>query len=84
MLPFLQPKKLASVIIAKRKPEGSIEPMHAEDEHDPALVAAAEDLIRAVHEKNAEAVAAALQNAFEIVDVDAPAADDDEAVESLE
>jgi hypothetical protein len=60
MLPFLQPKKLASIIMAKHKPEGGVEPMHEEGEASPEVMAIAEDLISAVHAKDANAVASAL------------------------
>lgn len=68
MLPFLAPKKQAGVIIAKRKPDGGIEAMHEEGEHEPGLMAAAEDLISAVHAKDAKGVADAIKAAFEVVD----------------
>lgn len=68
MLPFLAPKKIASVIVAKTKPTGGIEPKGEEGEHDPALMSAAEDLISAVHMKDAVAVADALRAAFDICD----------------
>lgn len=68
MLPFLKPKKITSIIIAKHKPEGGIEPMHEEDEEMPELVGAAESLISAVHSKDAKAVAEALKAAFEVCD----------------
>ena len=65
MLPFLQPKKMSSVIVAKMKPEGGVEP---EEATDSSLEMAAEELIRAVHSKDASAVATALQAAFEVCD----------------
>lgn len=68
MLPFLAPKKIASVIMAKTKPEGGVEDERHEDEQDPGLMSAAEDLISAVHAKDAAAVAEALEAAFEILD----------------
>lgn len=68
MLPFLQPKKMASVIIASRKPSGEITPEHEEGEHEPGLMSAAEDLISAVHAKDASAVASALSAAFEMME----------------
>lgn len=68
MLPFLKPEKMASVIVARRKKDGSVEPQHAEDQHPPELMSAAEDLIRAIHEKSASGVAAALKNALAIAD----------------
>lgn len=63
MLPFLQPKKLASIIIAKHTEKGA-EPMHEEGEPAPHLMSAAEELIRAVHDKDAAAVAKALSTAM--------------------
>ncbi len=66
MLPFLQPKKAAGVIMAKRTPQGTTEPMHEEGEHEPGLMSAAEDLISAVHAKDAKGVADAFKAAFEV------------------
>lgn len=66
MLPFLAPKKMVSVIVAKRKPEGQVEDVHKEDESHPELMMAAEDLIRAVHSKDTQGVADALEHAFYI------------------
>lgn len=68
MLPFLAPKKTVSVIMAKRKPDGPMEDMHEEGESHPELLMAAEDLIRAVHGKDAHAVADALEHAFYVCD----------------
>jgi hypothetical protein len=65
MLPFLKERKIASVLVAKRSPEGEETTMPEVDE---GLMAAAEDLIRAVHSKDAHAVASALKAAFEISD----------------
>lgn len=67
-LPFLNAKKIASVMMAKTRPDGSVEDQHMEDEHDPALQSAAEDLISAVHMKDSMKVASALKAAFEIMD----------------
>ncbi len=66
-LPFLNPRKVASVIIAARRPNGSIEPMHEEGGHEPGLMSAAEDLISAVQMKDASAVAGALKAAFDMM-----------------
>lgn len=66
MLPFLEPKKLSSVIVANRKPSGAIVPDKEEGDEDSALMSAAEDLISAVHSKSASSVAAALRAAFDI------------------
>lgn len=65
MLPFLNPRKSAGVIIAKRVGDKT-EPMHEEGEPEPGLMAAAEDLISAVHMKDAKAVAEAFKAAFEV------------------
>lgn len=68
MLPFLKPKKITSVMVATRHPDGRMEHGgYADDEH-PGLMACAEDLIHAVHAKDAKAVAEALKAACEICD----------------
>jgi hypothetical protein len=64
MIPFMEPKKLASVIVAKRKPDGNMEVKGEEGEMMPEVMMIAEDLIRAVHDKDASAVAEALEAAF--------------------
>ena len=66
MLPFLQPRKQAGVIIAKRTPKETTEVIEEEGEHAPGLMAAAEDLISAVHSKDAKGVADAFKAAFEV------------------
>lgn len=65
MLPFLKPKKMSAVIIAKTKPEGGVEPMHEEGEQMPEMVGIAEALISAIHSKDANAVAEALHAAMD-------------------
>lgn len=67
-LPFLNAKKIASIVIAKTRPEGGIEPMHEEGEAMPEMLSAAEDLLSAIEMKDAHRVAQALQAAFEIAD----------------
>jgi hypothetical protein len=62
MLPYLRPQKAASVIMASVSPKGDVMP-EGEEGEDPGLMAAAEDLIRAVHAKDAKAVAEALRAA---------------------
>lgn len=69
MLPFLQPKKQAGMIIAKRVGEKT-EDVKVEGEHPPGLMAAAEDLISAVGSKDATKVAGALKAAFECCDAE--------------
>lgn len=67
MLPFLQPKKMSSTILAKRRPDGTTQDMNEEGMPSPALMAVAEDLISAVHAKDAMKVASVLESAFEIL-----------------
>jgi hypothetical protein len=68
MLPFLKPKSVAGLIISHRKPDGSNQADHMEGDENAALEACAEDLIRAIHAKDAKAAAEALKSAFEIAD----------------
>lgn len=70
MLPFLKPKALAGNILSRRKPDGSTESegMEGQEDDNSGLNAAAADLIRAVHSKDENAVAAALKAAFDICD----------------
>lgn len=55
-------------MMAARKPDGSMEQEGEAKEPNHALLAAAEDLISAVHMKDASKVAEALDAAFEICD----------------
>lgn len=68
MLPFLQPKRVAGVIVERRKPDGGPEMQGAEGDENQGLMSCAEELIRAVHSKDPHAVSAALRSAFEILD----------------
>lgn len=63
MLPFLKPDKAAAVIIAKRKKNGSQE-IEETVEDMPELKAAVEDLISAVHAKDASRAMSAFKAAF--------------------
>lgn len=65
MLPFMQPKKLASSIIAHRLVKGTAAPDEHEGEHAPELMQHAESLISAVHAKDAHSVASAMKAAHE-------------------
>lgn len=65
MLPFMRPKKQDSVVTMKMDTEGKTEPMGEEGENH-ALMSAAEDLIRAVHAKDAQGVADAMQAGHDI------------------
>lgn len=65
MLPFLQPKRMTTVMMTHAKPDGQIEDKEMpEDDH--ALLSAAEDLIKGHGMKDAMIVAQALKAAFEV------------------
>ena len=68
MLPFLKPKTVAGLIISKRKPDGGSEESHSEGNENDSIEASAEALIRAVHAKDAKAVASAMRDAFQILE----------------
>ena len=69
MLPFLKPKHIADVIVASKKPGGEVSNDHEEESEEiEPMKACAEDLIKAVHDKDVDAVAQALHAAFEIAD----------------
>lgn len=70
MLPFLKPKTVAGVIVSKRKPDGGQETSDETPGLDGGLQAAAQDLIDAVHAKDAERTASAIRAAFEILDAE--------------
>lgn len=59
---------MAGSIIAKIKPEGGIHDEGKENETDAGLVSAAEDMISAMHMKDAKALADAMKAAFEIME----------------
>lgn len=65
MLPFLKPKRVASIIMQSRKPDGTAGLPSEEAEHPPELMKHAEDLISAMHAKDASAVANVMQNIHE-------------------
>lgn len=65
-LPFLNPRKIASVIVARQKEDGAVEPLHEEGEMEPGLMDAAERMIGALGMKDAKALAQAFQDAFMI------------------
>ena len=72
MLPFLQPKRITSIIVQRAnksnlhdvKPEHEIE----KDEEHLGLEACAEDLLKAIDERSIMGIKKALKNAFEILD----------------
>lgn len=59
-LPFLNPKKVAAVIVSKAKPDGKIESEGPVDEHSPALMEASENILHAIALKDATALSDAL------------------------
>lgn len=66
MLPYLKAKRQPGLIIATRKADGGKIENGMEGEEDQGLMACAEDLIRAIHAKDAQAVAGAFKAAFEL------------------
>lgn len=67
MLPFLKPEKMRGMVVAQVGPKGEMK--EEPQEPDYAMEAVAEDLIRAVHAKDARAVVMALEAAFAIQEV---------------
>lgn len=65
MLPFLKPRNLAAIIITKQNPEGKTEDQPDQSE---GLKSAAADLLKAIAAQDADAVASALEAAYEICD----------------
>ena len=70
MLPFLKPKKQASVLVVKNKAEGGLEPMHEEGEHAPGMIDFMQELIDAIHSKDAAAAADAFMAASHFADAE--------------
>jgi hypothetical protein len=68
MLPFLKARKVGSTAQTVSSADGHQERLGEEGETDVGLMSAAEDLIRAVHAKDAQAVADAMKAAFEIME----------------
>lgn len=66
MLPFLKPKKMASVVMSARTADGKEVLKGPEDEASPENLKLAQDLISAVHAKDAEAVAAIISKLQEM------------------
>lgn len=68
MLPFLMAKRPMGSIMATHKAEGGLEDHGREEEVNPELLSHAEDMIRAMHSKDAHALALALEAAFHCLD----------------
>ena len=71
MLPFLKPKAQTGVMVKTRQPDGGQMPEENQDD-DAGLTACAEDLIKAVHAKDAAAVRSAFQSMCELLDKETP------------
>lgn len=83
MLPFLKPKMMTGLIVSKRKPDGQgVEVSHSEDNADSALEAAAEDILRAITDKDGKHLCLALRAAFQILDSEESGDDGDEDYDS--
>lgn len=67
MLPFFAPKKESSTVMVHSHDDGSQEHL-GEEGDDHGILSAAEDLISAVHSKDASQVASALQAAFAMME----------------
>lgn len=76
LLPFLQKKSIAGLIISKRTPDGSPQEQHSEGNEDQGLDACSEDLIRALHSKDAKGVTAALKAVFDLMESKEDASDE--------
>lgn len=63
MLPFLKSKRSTGISVEYRKPDQQKE----ENQEDPALKACADDILKAVEERNPKALASALRAAFDVL-----------------
>jgi len=72
LLPFLSDKKkrVAGLIISKRKPEGGMEMPKAADEVPESVEQCAKDILKAIETKDAKMLAMAIRSAFEILDAE--------------
>ena len=68
MLPFLKPKKVVGVIMAKATKDGSLEISHEEGTSPPEMIDCAEGLMKAIADKDATAVAEHLIKAAHYAD----------------
>lgn len=72
MLPFLQPKKIATLMVSRRGKPGvaAKNEVVPGDGENPGLISAAEDLMSAIEQKSRVDIARALRAAFEICDAE--------------
>ncbi len=68
MLPFHKPRKAGSVVSVVMHKDSSQEPMHEEGEHPQELVMAMDQLIQALHNKDANKASEAFRAAFECLE----------------
>lgn len=61
MLPFLKPQRIASTIIQHKNSKGETTANHAEDEAHPKMRSAAERILEAIKEGNADKLSLALE-----------------------
>ena len=70
MLPFMKPKHQTGIMVAYRKPDDEETAQQAPDHEELSeLEICAEDLIRAIHSKDAKAVSEAFKDLFEICEM---------------
>lgn len=68
-LPFLKPKRSEPTLIIKtRSPDGTMPESHSDDSEDAGLIAASEDLCKAIESKDYTAIAKAWRAGFEILE----------------
>lgn len=65
MLPFLDRKRVTTVLMGKREPDGHID-TREEHEHDDGLMSCMEEFLSAHKAQDAKAMAEAFRNAFSI------------------
>lgn len=74
MLPFLDKKKAINIIIDKRNRDDLqthlAEVIAPNDSNDPAMEAAAQDILRAIDQRDVSKLSRALKDAFQIADRD--------------
>lgn len=72
MLPFQKPKMIAGLIIQKRKPDAQkpLESKEDSESGDSGMHACAEDILRAIAQKDPMHLAQALQAAYDIMESD--------------
>lgn len=67
MLPFLQKKNQTGLLVTQRSPDGSNSPVENQEPESDDIEACAQELIAAVHAKDAPAAARAIRDAFSIL-----------------